>query len=87
MFYGKMTDDRSNMIFVAISLDPHQGQAGRVWFPSEDMGVPPGGRFWVEELMSGRQYEVRGSEMWVNLYPAGNQAEIYRVTPIDRFGY
>lgn len=87
MFYGKMTDDRSNMIFVAISLDPHQGQAGRIWFPVEDMGVPPGGRFWVEELMSGRQFEARGSEMFVNLYPAGNQVEIYRVTPIDRFWY
>lgn len=87
MFYGKMTEDRSNMIFTAISLDPHHGQSGRIWFPSEEMGVPPGGRFWVEELLSGREFEVRGSEMWVNLYPAGNQAEIYRVTPIDRFGY
>ncbi len=87
MFYGKMTDDRSNMIFVAVSLDPHQGQSGRIWFPVEDMGVPPGGRFWVEELMSGREFEARGSEMWINLYPAGNQVEIYRVTPIDRFGY
>ena len=48
------------------------------------MGVAPGGRFWVEELLSGRQFEVRGGEMWVNLYPAGNQAEIYRVTPIDK---
>lgn len=84
MFYGKMTEDRSNMIFVAISLDPHNAQEGRIWFPTDEMGVASGGRFWVEELLSGRQFEVRGSELWINLYPAGNQAEIYRVTPIDR---
>lgn len=84
MFYGKMTDDRSNMIFVAVSLDPYHGQAGRVWFPTDEMGIAPGGRFWVEELLSGRQFEARGSEFWVNLYPAGNQAEIYRITPIDK---
>lgn len=84
IFYGKMTEDRSNMIFVALSLDPYHGQAGRIWFPTEEMNVAFGGRFHVEELLSGREFDVRGNELWVNLYPAGNQAEIYRVTPIDR---
>lgn len=84
IFYGKMTEDRSNMIFVALSLDPYHGQAGRIWFPTEKMNVAFGGRFHVEELLSGREFDVRGNELWINLYPAGNQAEIYRVTPIDR---
>lgn len=84
IFYGKMTEDRSNMIFVALSLDPYHGQAGRIWFPTEEMNVAFGGRFHVEELLSGREFDVRGNELWINLYPAGNQAEIYRVTPIDR---
>lgn len=83
MFYGKMTEDKSNMIFVALSLDAYHGQAGHIYFPTDEMNVAPGGRFWVEELMSGREFEVRGSEFWVNLYPAGNQVEIYRVHPID----
>jgi len=84
IFYGKMTEDRSNMIFVALSLDPYHGQAGRIWFPTEEMNVAFGGRFHVEELLSGREFDVRGNELWINLYPAGNQAEIYRVTTIDR---
>ena len=84
IFYGKMTEDRNNMIFVALSLDPYHGQAGRIWFPTEEMNVAFGGRFHVEELLSGREFDVRGNELWINLYPAGNQAEIYRVTPIDR---
>lgn len=84
IFYGKMTEDRSNMIFVALSLDPYHGQAGRIWFPTEEMNVAFGGHFHVEELLSGREFDVRGNELWINLYPAGNQAEIYRVTPIDR---
>ena len=84
IFYGKMTEDRSNMIFVALSLDPYHGQAGRIWFPTEEMNVAFGGRFHVEELLSGREFDVRGNELWINLYPAGNQADIYRVTPIDR---
>ena len=84
IFYGKMTEDRSNMIFVALSLDQYNGQEGRIWFPTEEMNVAFGGRFHVEELLSGREFDVRGNELWINLYPAGNQAEIYRVTPIDR---
>ena len=84
IFYGKMTEDRSNMIFVALSLDPYHGQSGRIWFPTEEMNVAFGGRFHVEELLSGREFDVQGNELWINLYPAGNQAEIYRVTPIDR---
>lgn len=84
IFYGKMTEDKSNMIFVALSLDPYHGQAGRIWFPTEEMNVAFGGRFHVEELLSGREFDVQGNELWINLYPAGNQAEIYRVTPIDR---
>lgn len=84
IFYGKMTEDRSNMIFVALSLDPYHGQEGRIWFPTEEMNVAFGGRFHVEELLSGREFDVRGNELWINLYPAGNQAEIYRVMPIDR---
>lgn len=84
IFYGKMTEDRSNMIFVALSLDPYHGQEGRIWFPTEEMNVAFGGLFHVEELLSGREFDVRGNELWINLYPAGNQAEIYRVTPIDR---
>ena len=84
IFYGKMTEDRSNMIFVALSLDPYHGQEGRIWFPTEEMNVAFGGRFHVEELLSGREFDVQGNELWINLYPAGNQAEIYRVTPIDR---
>ncbi len=79
-----MTEDRSNMIFVALSLDPYHGQSGRIWFPTEEMNVAFGGRFHVEELLSGREFDVQGNELWINLYPAGNQAEIYRVTPIDR---
>jgi len=84
IFYGKMTEDRSNMIFVALSLDPYHGQSGRIWFPTEEMNVAFGGRFHVEELLSGREFDVQGNELWINLYPAGNQAEIYRMTPIDR---
>lgn len=83
LFYGKMNADCSNMIFVALSLDPYHGQSGRIWFPTEEMNVAWAGRFHVEELLSGREFDVQGNELWINLYPAGNQAEIYRVTVID----
>lgn len=80
LFYGKMTLDRSNMVFVAVNLDPFDAREAELRFPLDDMGVPPGETFEVEELLSGRRHLWRGARHTVRLDPQVNPAEIYRVT-------
>lgn len=82
LFYGKMTKDLSNMVFIAISLDPYHDQDAHVRYPLEKMGLPPNGRFKVEDLLGGGTFEAAGEWQHVHLYPNGMQLTIYRVTAL-----
>ena len=80
LFYGKATLDRSNMIFVAVTLDPFDVREAVLEFPLEAMGVPPGETFEVEELLGGRRHLWRGARHEVRLDPREAPARIFRVT-------
>lgn len=80
LFYGKTTLDRSNMIFVAVTLDPFDPRETVLHFPLDVMGVPEGETFEVEELLTGARHLWRGSRHTVRLDPAVNPAAIYRIT-------
>ncbi|MBX9634493.1 MAG: alpha-1,4-glucan--maltose-1-phosphate maltosyltransferase [Magnetospirillum sp.] len=87
LFYGKATFDRSNMIFVAVTLDPLDAHEAVLSFPLEAMGVPPGETFEVEELLGGGRHLWRGACQKVRLDPAINPAAIYRVTVWNSVDY
>jgi starch synthase (maltosyl-transferring) len=80
LFYGKWTLDRSNMVFVAVCLDPFDVHEASLVFPLEAMGVPAGETFEVEELLSGRRHLWRGAAQRVRLDPEIAPAVIWRVT-------
>ncbi len=80
IFYSKMTQDRSNMIFVAVNLDPFDVHEAVLHFPLEQMGLPVGETFEVEELLTGARHLWRGVEHRVRLDPATSPAVIHRVT-------
>ncbi|MGE5547770.1 MAG: maltotransferase domain-containing protein [Solirubrobacterales bacterium] len=80
LFYGKATYDRSNMIFVAVTLDPFDVREAVLTFPLEAMGVPPGETFEVDELLSGERHLWRGPRHRIRLDPHVNPAAIFRVT-------
>jgi starch synthase (maltosyl-transferring) len=80
LFFGKMTLDRSNMIFVVVNLDPFDARESTLLFPLPAMGVPEGETFEVEELLSGARHLRRGAAHKVRLDPQTNPVEIYRIT-------
>ena len=82
IFYGKMTPDRSNMIFVVVNLDPFTSNESYVDFPLWEMGLSDHDLFVAEELFSGRRLEWHGSRHWVRLDPNINPCEVFRVTPL-----
>lgn len=80
LFFGKLAPDRSNMIFVAVTLDPFDAREATLSFPLERMGLPAGETFEVEELLTGQRHLWRGADHRIRLDPAMNPAVIYRVT-------
>jgi starch synthase (maltosyl-transferring) len=81
LFYGKMTADRGNMVFVAVNLDPYELHEATVSFPLQDMGIGDEDAFEVEELLTGERHLWRGAQQRVRLDPQTNPTAIYRVMP------
>ena len=79
LFYGKATPDRTNMIFVAVSLDPFSAQEGMLHFPLDEMGIGWGDPWEVEELLTGERHFWQGGSQWLRLEPDA-PARIFRVS-------
>jgi starch synthase (maltosyl-transferring) len=78
LFYGKMTEDRGNMVFVAVNLDPFHAREPTLEFPLWDMGLD-GETFTAAELFTGTEHRWRGSSQRIRLDPHHNPAAIFRI--------
>jgi starch synthase (maltosyl-transferring) len=87
LFYGKMTPDRSNMVFIVVNLDPFDPHVAELDFPLEQMGLKPGDTFQVEELLTGRKHLWRSAKQGVKLEPETNPVEIYRIGTWEKVDY
>ena len=56
LFYVKASLDRSNVILVAVNLDPFQWHECTVTVPPEEIGVAPGQTYQVTDLLTGAIY-------------------------------
>jgi len=81
LFYGKMTDDKSNMVFVAVNLDPYDPHECEIELPLWKMGLTDHDNFAVEELLSGAKHLWAGARHRIRLDPYGEQVTILRITP------
>jgi len=79
LFYGKMTADKSNVVFIAVNLDPFKPHDSFITFPLEEMGIKPTDPFVAVEQFSGRRLEWRGAKQWIRLDPFLNPCEIFKV--------
>ncbi len=77
--YAKSTPDLSNVILVAVNLDPVHTQMGWVSLRLEELGVQPDMPFEVEDLLTGARYQWRGPHNYVELAPHRLPAHILRV--------
>jgi starch synthase (maltosyl-transferring) len=78
LFYGKMTEDRSSMVFVAVNLDPFSAHESVIHFPLDQMGIGWSDPWEVEELLTGERHFWQGGSHHVRLEPDA-PARIYRV--------
>ncbi len=79
LFFGKTTEDLSNMIMVVVNLDPFHTQSGWVRVPIHEMGIDPNQPYLVHDLLSDDKYIWQGEKNYVELNPQILPANIFRV--------
>ncbi|MEX2571539.1 MAG: alpha-1,4-glucan--maltose-1-phosphate maltosyltransferase [Gemmatimonadota bacterium] len=83
LFYEKSTPDGSNIVFVAVNLDPFDAHDVTLFFPLNVIGVAEGETWEAEEMLSENRHLWTGSHQRVRLQP-GAPARIWRVRRWDR---
>ncbi|MBI4677542.1 MAG: alpha-1,4-glucan--maltose-1-phosphate maltosyltransferase [Elusimicrobia bacterium] len=78
LFFSKSAPDRSNVLLVAVNLDPLRPQACTVTVPPDALGRPGWREFRVKDLLDGQVYRW-GERNYVRLDPAVRPAHILRV--------
>jgi starch synthase (maltosyl-transferring) len=79
LFYGKATEDFSNIILVVVNLDPFHTQSGWVKVPIGELGIDPNQPYLVHDLLSEDKYIWQGERNYVELNPQVLPANILRV--------
>jgi starch synthase (maltosyl-transferring) len=77
--FAKSTEDRSNVIVVAVNLDPHHTQSGWVELPLADLGLDPTKPFQMHDLLTDARYLWHGGRNYLSLEPSSVPAHIFRV--------
>lgn len=75
--YGKATPDRSDVIIVALNLDPFQVHETWIHFPINDFAIGDGEQYRVTELITGESYIWTGGSHHVRLDPHHEPAFIF----------
>jgi starch synthase (maltosyl-transferring) len=80
LWYGKMTPERDDVIFVAVNLDPSARHASVVEVPIGELGLSPDASYHMTELLSDTTYEWRGPRGYVEMDPVIAPAQIFWLT-------
>jgi starch synthase (maltosyl-transferring) len=81
LYYEKATADRTNVVLVAVSLDPHQAQEADFEVPLWSWKLPDQASLNVEDLLSGDRFAWHGKMQHMRLTPERPYA-VWRVRPI-----
>ncbi|HUT84753.1 MAG TPA: alpha-1,4-glucan--maltose-1-phosphate maltosyltransferase [Thermodesulfobacteriota bacterium] len=79
LFYGKATEDLSNIILVVVNLDPFHTQSGWVKVPLSELGIDLNQPYLVHDLLSDDKYIWQGESNYVELNPHLLPAHILKV--------
>jgi starch synthase (maltosyl-transferring) len=79
LFYGKMTADGGNAIFVAVNLDPFAVHEPAIELPLPALHIPEVETFTAVELLTGEEWRWRGTRQRLRLDPEVNPAAIFRL--------
>jgi starch synthase (maltosyl-transferring) len=81
MAYGKALPSHEDMVFVVLSLDPHQPQETSFEIPLWEWQLPDSAALAAEDLMTGRRFTLHGKRQWLRIDPAVLPFAIWRLAP------
>jgi starch synthase (maltosyl-transferring) len=81
LYFEKATPDHSNVVLVAVSLDPFQGQEADFEIPLWSWSLPDQASLGVENLSTGETFTWYGKNQHMRLTPEAPYA-IWRVRPL-----
>jgi starch synthase (maltosyl-transferring) len=84
LFYGKISEDGVNRIFVAVNLDPFAARETVIELPLQALRIDDGATFTAMELLSGGEHRWRGARQRIRLDPEVNPAAIFRIEGVAR---
>jgi starch synthase (maltosyl-transferring) len=77
--YSKTTPDCTNVILVAVNLDPHHTHSGWLELSLEALGLDQHQPYQVHDLLSDARYLWQGARNYVELNPHSVPAHIFRL--------
>ena len=80
LLFGKRTEDLSNFILVAVSLDPRHAQEAYFELPLWEFGLPDDAAMGGEDLMNGHSWTWFGKIQWMRIEPWRLPFGIWRLT-------
>jgi len=75
--YSKQNDDLSNIVLVAVNLDPYHVHSAWIELPLEEMEIDPQRSYQVHDLLTDARYLWTGSHNFVKLDPQNIPAHIF----------
>ena len=84
LYFAKETADLSNIVLVAVNLDPHHVQAAHFEVPLWQYGLPDHASIGVEDLVTGARFTWTGKVQHVELDPHVRPYAIWRLIPPGR---
>ncbi|MFH1025510.1 MAG: alpha-1,4-glucan--maltose-1-phosphate maltosyltransferase [Nitrospirota bacterium] len=79
LFFGKATEDLSNIMLILVNLDPFHTHSGWVKVPVDTFGIDPKQPYLVHDLLGDDKYIWQGERNYVELNPQISPAHILRI--------
>ena len=77
LFYGRMTPDRRDVVFIAVNLDPFATHSAGLELPLEELGLGPDQPYRLHERLADTWQEWRGRHGRITLDPQREPAAIF----------
>lgn len=79
LYYSKVSEDLSNVLFIVINLDPFHTHAESIRIPIAEFDIPEEHPYLVHELLTDKKFIWQGESNFVELNPQELPANIFRV--------
>jgi starch synthase (maltosyl-transferring) len=77
--YSRTAPEQSDVVLVAVNLDPHHRQSAWITLPTGQMNLPDNRPYQMHDLLTDARYLWHGNRNYVELDPASSPAHIFRI--------